>query len=61
MEVTGRLHAPAVLPPGKFVYWAMNSGWAAELVRIFWKIEKPFVFCDKQQYKQGYELAVFQE
>jgi len=43
----------------------MDSGWAAELVWIFWKNGE--VFCvlwdqfGNQKYKQGYELAVFQE
>jgi len=36
----------------------MKSGWAAELVWIFWKVEKTFVFCvlwdqfGNQKYKQ---------
>jgi hypothetical protein len=61
MEVSSGLQAPAVLLPGKILNWVMNSGWAAELVWIFWRTEKSFVFCGKQKWKQRYELAVFQE
>jgi hypothetical protein len=39
MEVSGQLHAPAALPPGKepLVTTRQEAGWALELVSIQWQ------------------------
>jgi hypothetical protein len=42
MEVSGQLHAPSALPPGKQIRYALcKAGWTAESVWTLWRSENP--------------------